>query len=222
MNSLPRRTFLGLSLGFAAASLDSFAHATPPAGAEPAPAKEELFKFKKVEINQQKTPDYSVKGTTDKRWKAKEWLEVEFEIDVNAPKGSTKDFKFFDKINVKYYVFLIPADAKKQKVLVADIGYVNVPVGETIGGVVYLSNATIANITGDKLVDKGLIKFYGAEVTYNGTLVGQIASAKPGGQVWWKSASLPPVEEGLLLPKSKTPFAPLWFDHFMEEKADLK
>ena len=95
MNPLPRRTFLGLGLGFVAAG--SNANAAPAAGAPPASeGKEELIKFKKVEIAAQKAPDFTLKGgTTDKRWKAKEWLEIDFEIDVKAPKAADRKLKFF-------------------------------------------------------------------------------------------------------------------------------
>ena len=220
MNPLPRRTFLGLGLGFVAAG--SNLNAAPAAGAPPAgeapTGKEELFKIKKVEIATQKAPDFTLKGgTTDKRWKAKDWIEMDFEIDVKPPKAD-RDLKFYDTISIKYYAFLIPTDPKKQKVLTVEVNYVNIPVDEVIHTVVYLSNSTIVNITGDKNVDKGLIKFYGAEVTYKGILAGQYASSKIGNLPWWKSDKTPALEEGRLLPKGKTPFAPLWFDHYMEEK----
>lgn len=222
MNPLPRRTFLGLSLGLAGAP--SILTAAPtPLGTPPAAAggkEEELLKFKKCEIATQKAPEFALKGTTDKRFKAKDWLEIEFEIDVKAPKGSTKDVKFLDDVTIKYYVFLQPADEKKKVVLMADVSYVNVPVDETIHSVVYLSNATLYNISGDKLVHKGLITYYGAEAFFNGKPAGSIASMKIANAPWWENPNLPPVQTGRLLPKHKTPFAPLWYDYYMEEKTD--
>jgi hypothetical protein len=218
MNPLPRRTFLGLGLGFVAAG--SNANAAPAAGAPPAAdTKEELIKFKKVEIAAQKAPDFTLKGgTTDKRWKAKEWLEIDFEIDVKAPKAADRKLKFLDNVTIKYYVFMSPADQTKKKILVAEVTYLNVPIDETIHSVVYLSHSSIVNITGDKIVDKSQITFTGAEATYNGNLVG--IYPKGAGASWWKAPTAPPVEEGRLLPKHKTPFAPLWYDYYMEEKTD--
>lgn len=218
MNPLPRRTFLGLGLGFVAAG--SKLTAAPAPGAEAPGAKEELFKFKKVEIATQKAPDFTLKGgTTDKRWKAKDWIEMDFEIDVKPPKAA-KDLKFYDEITIKYYAYLIPTDVKKQKVLTVDVHYVNIPVDEVIHSVVYISHSTIVNITGDKNVDKNLIKYFGAEVTYAGKLAGLHTSSGTAANPWWKSDKTPALEEGRLLPKSKTPFAPLWYDHYMEEKLE--
>lgn len=208
-----------MGLGLATVAGARLQAAPPPAGAPPAGAPEELFKIKKVEIATQKAPDYTIKGgTTDKRWKPKDWLEIDFEIDVKAPKNAAKTFKFFDDVKIKYYIYMNPADATKKRVLVAEVSYINVPVDETIHSVVYLSHSSIVNITGDKLVDKGQIQFTGAEVTYNNTLVGLYPKA--AGAPWWKSDKTPPVEEGRLLPKNKTPFAPLWYDYYMEEKLE--
>lgn len=222
MKSLPRRSFIGLGLGLASAP--SILKAAPAPLGTPAPAAggkpEELLKFKKCEIAIQKAPEFAINGTTAKRFKQKDWIEVEFEIDVKAPKGADKELRFLDDVNIKYYVFLQPTDDKKKKVLLADITYINVPVDETIHSVVYLSPATLYNISGEKLVNKGMITFYGCEATHNGKVVGLYSSKMINNAPWWNNPALPPVENGRLLPKNKTPFAPLWFDYYMEEKAD--
>lgn len=227
MDSLPRRSFLGLGLGFGlSASTSMIAAAAPPAGGAPAAADtkpEELLKIKKFEIVVQKSPDYNLKGgTTEKRFKPKDWLEFELEIDVKAPKAAKKDMKFLDDVVLKYFVFLQPADPKNKKVLTAEVTYINVPIDETIHSVVYLSHNTLFNITGDKTVNKTAVAHYGVEARWSGKLVGLFASSKLGNAPWWESPQLPPVETGRLLTKSKTPFAPLWSDYYMEEKADVR
>lgn len=222
MKSLPRRSFIGLGLGLASAP--SILKAAPAPLGTPAPAAggkaEELLKFKRCEIAIQKAPEFAINGTTAKRFKQKDWIEVEFEIDVKAPKGADKDLRFLDDVNIKYYVFVRPTDPKKNKVLVADITYINVPVDETIHSVVYLSPATLYNVSGEKIVNKGLVTLYGCEATYGGKTVGIFSSDGNKGNPFWTAPTLPPVESGRLLPKNKTPFAPLWFDYYMEEKVD--
>lgn len=222
MKSLPRRSFIGLGLGLASAP--SILKAAPAPLGTPAPAAggkaEELLKFKKCEIAIQKAPEFAINGTTAKRFKQKDWIEVEFEIDVKAPKGADKELRFLDDVNIKYYVYLQPTNPEKLKVLVADVTYINVPIDETIHSVVYLSPATLYNISGEKLVNKGMITYYGAEATHNGKIVGLFSSKMFNNAPWWNNPKLPPVENGRLLPKNKTPFAPLWFDYYMEEKAD--
>jgi hypothetical protein len=220
MNPL-HRSFLGFSLGLIGtlSQLTGTTVAAPPAA--PAAATEKLIEFKKPEVTAQKAPDFTLKGgTTDKRFKAKDWLEVEFEIEAKAPKAAPKDTKFLDSIQVKFYVYLQPADVTKAKVLTADVTYFNVHIGDNSHCVLYLSPSTLLNLTGDKLVDKGMIKFLGAEATYNGAVVGMFTSTGTTAQPWWKAPKAPPAEAGRLLPKNKTPFAPLWYDYYLEEKAD--
>jgi hypothetical protein len=59
------------------------------------------------------------------------------------------------------------------------------------------------------------VKAWGIEVYYNGAVAGWKSSTGPSR--WWVdgAASLQPIE-GLLLPKAKTPFAPLWGDYDLE------
>ena len=188
----------------------------------PAAAKEKLIDFKKLEIAAQKAPDFALKGgTTEKRNKQKDWMEIEFEIEAKAPKGAPKDLKFLDNLQVKFFVVMQPADATKRKVmLLADVTYNNVPIGNDAQHmVVYLSPASLVNITGDKIVNKAMIQMVGAEVTYNGAMVGRYPETGPTAE-FWKLPAAPAPETGRLLPKHLTPFAPLWYDYYLEEKAD--
>jgi hypothetical protein len=217
-----RRSFLGLGLGLAGATsiLQESTVAAAPAAAGKA---EKIVDFKKHEVAAQKAPDFTLKGgATEKRFKAKEWIEIEFEIEINAPKAAPRDTKFLDNIEISFYIFLQPADATKVKVLKADVTYINVPVGnDKQHVVVYLSPSTLLNLTGDKIVDKNMIKYLGAEAKYNGALAGIfVQGAGTPAAPWWKAATAPPAEDGRLLPKHKTPFAPLWYDYYLEEKAD--
>jgi hypothetical protein len=70
-----------------------------------------------------------------------------------------------------------------------------------------------------------MVSHLGAEAFYNGATVGLFTSPggpppAPGSYGWWTNKDAPPVESGLLLPKHKTPFAPLWYDYYLDEKPD--
>ncbi len=179
--------------------------------------EEELVKFKKGAVEQQKTPQFTVQNVVEKRFKPKDWLEIEFELETVAPKAPAGGQKqnFHDEVTMKYYVYLEPADATKKKTLTLDVNYVSVPVGETIHSVVYLSPTTLVNLTGNNIVDKSMVKFWGVEAYIGGKLVGMKSSTAGA---WWKSDKAPTAEPGRLQLKSQTPFAPLWSDYYLEEK----
>jgi hypothetical protein len=182
----------------------------------PEKMEEELVKFKKGEIASQNTPQFSLGNVKEKNFKPKEWLEIEFELEAKQSK-SVKDKKHFhDEVSMKYYVFLESTDAARRKTLTADINYVNMPLDENTHTVVYLSPTTLTNLTGSKIVDKGMIKLWGVEAYIGGKLVGFSSSNK---MAWWKNEKAPPTELGRLQGRATTPFAPLWADYYVEEKA---
>ena len=53
-------------------------------------------------------------------------------------------------------------------------------------------------------------------VNFNGQLVGGHSSA--GGKFWETNAAQFSTVDGVLLPKAKTPFAPLWGDYDVDAK----
>jgi hypothetical protein len=228
---ISRRKILGLGAGIAAVSgtLTQRSQAAAP-GTKPAagagggePKAEDLITVKKPEIAEQKTPDFSPKYVTDKRTQPKGWMEIEFPVELEKLPAEMKDAKepvlFLDDVEFKFYVFLDVGSADKRKVLTASVTYVNVPLKEKSHVVLYVSPATLYHLTSAKLVNKSVVKYSGVEVFHGGKQIGQFSDFNlEGNPQWWKSTKAPPAEEGRLLPKSKTPFAPLWFDYHLEEK----
>ena len=54
----------------------------------PGKAPEKLVDFKDIKIQVQKTPDFTLKGgTTDKRVRPKDWIEIEPEFKTEQPVG---------------------------------------------------------------------------------------------------------------------------------------
>ncbi|MGI8605444.1 MAG: Amuc_1102 family pilus-like protein [Verrucomicrobiales bacterium] len=170
---------------------------------------EKLIDVKEPSIQIQQTPDFTVKGVTNKRWKPKEWLEIEVPFEAKAP-ATKRDVKVYDALTFKYYLYVNTPDAKARKILTAELAHINIPVGEPMASVVYLPPAAITGLTGGGRAAPNLISMWGVEV-FNGTqLVGFLTST---GKEWWKVNNAPPQTPGMLLNKSETPFAPLWFDY---------
>ncbi len=186
-------------------------------------AKEKLVDLKDPTKQGQMTPDFNVKGVKDKRWKPKEWLEFEVPFVASAPKGSKADVKTLDSLNFKYYLYLDNPDKAKKKILTADVTHVNVPIGEAMASVVYLSPASILSLTGKERIDASAVTLWAVEVTRDGAMVGFLSSKgkspNDAGAKWWTADNAPPQVPGLLLNKSQTPFAPLWGDYHADVQA---
>ena len=167
----------------------------------------------KVAMNQQKTPNYSVTGVTDKRWDPKTWLEFEviFDTKVKQTKASA-----IDGLVAKFYMVLDNIASKEEaRTLVGEVKMMSVPANEKSATVLYLSPGAIEKITGSRTGAKA--NFWGIEFLYNGVLVGKESS---NGNDWWKSPKAYPVASGILKKKSETPFAPLWGDFYVSESAE--
>ncbi len=183
---------------------------------------EALVKFERQSIQAQQTPDFKISNVKDKRWKPKDWLEIELPFKIEAPKGK-KDAEFYDQLTVDFYVYLEPVPGSavtKPQILTAKITHVNVPVHEEVATVVYLSPGTLMRYTGKKggRVDASLVKQLGVEIRSGDTLVGFFSTtgnSPTGGGRFWESEKAEKVG-GLLKDKSQTPFAPLWGDYHAE------
>lgn len=177
-------------------------------------AREKLVDLKDPVIQVQMTPDFALKaGTRDKRWKQKEWLEIEVPFTAVPPRNAKADLKAYDSLTFTYYLLISPTDKSKQRILTADVTHVNVPINESIASVVYLSPSAILSLTGSPRIAPNVISMWGVEVKYNGTLVGFASSTK---NEWWKANNAPATVPGMLLTKNQTPFAPLWGDYHAE------
>jgi hypothetical protein len=186
------------------------------AQATPSPAKEVLVDVEKVHVEIQKTPQFAVPNVKDKRFNPKDWLEIEVDCEAKlSKKEKDKDIKAYPEVEFKYYVYLSGnPDPKKNRVLTGIIHHVNVPIGEKIHSVMYVSPSAILKITeGRSPVVPTMVKAWGVAVFINGEEVGRKTSE--ANKEWWTNNALPP-QEAALLDKTKTPFAPLWFDYHLE------
>jgi len=160
-----------------------------------------------IEIDTQQTPELTYSGPKLKKTpRNRDWIEIDVEFEVE---GKSEN-KYVDELLFKYYLVL---DDKKKTMVTADVIHVNVPLDEKIYSSVYLSPSTLEKLLRKKNFSKNDIKGYAVEVIYRGKTMGGDASNKSS--KWWESREQ---TTGLLLPKSRTPFAPLWWDRYAEEK----
>jgi hypothetical protein len=169
------------------------------------------------------TPDFSV-DTKSKKWKQKEWLEMEVKFEIEAMKPMPRD-KTLPKLTVKWFVVAVdPTKGGKNYIrLTKEVKHVNIPVGEEIftscyispSGVRRLSNGgdnaskrIIFGVGGEFYIDNKLVAFFASEdnkVTVNGKKM-----------PFWYSPSLSESNSVQIHDKNETPFKFLWWDRYAE------
>ncbi len=160
------------------------------------------------------SPDFG--GNTDKKkFKPKDWLEVEVRFKVEMPKSYKE--KFVNRVTVKWYVAIEdPSGGKRTVYLEKEVNHVNVPVDEEVYSSVYLSPAAVMRISGSDNAGERIVKSVGGEILVNGQPAvnksGYFSSTKNPG--WWTKLSR--YDKIPLLNKNETPFKSLWWDRYAE------
>ena len=173
---------------------------------------------KKVETSMQQTPSFSAGGPKDKRWDPLEWLEIEVELDVDS-KSPTKTIP---EITATFYIALPNKSGQGNVMLTDRITFVNVRAHKgTAYLIAYVNPDTLTRFTGQEKARVNDILSAGVEIDGPGLSNAKrdkmMGSTKAG--AWWKEVSYPR-EQGMILPKGKTPFALLWFDRYPQTRDD--
>lgn len=154
-------------------------------------------------------------GGADKKFKPKDWLEVEASFKVQmAPEPRSKTA---DRVLVKWYVAVENPDKPRTFLLLTkDVTHVNVPLNEEVFSSIYLSPASVTRLTGSDRGGKKAVELVGYEILINGEKVAQEKNKGP--DQWWNKPSdrIARSETVPLLNKSETPFAHLWWDRYAE------
>ncbi|MEQ1860031.1 MAG: Amuc_1102 family pilus-like protein [Chthoniobacteraceae bacterium] len=156
------------------------------------------IKLGKAEISAPSTPEYQVTGGQNKRYKLGKWLEFEISYDTVPEEIDELTFKFTALI--------------ENKLLDGEVTYINIGKGKDHYAVMYISPKSLDKLTGGKTLTAASIQNVWVEVNRQGQLLGR-ESFKPGPQ-----PNLPRVS-GLVLNKTQTPFAPLFYDRYEEIKS---
>jgi hypothetical protein len=155
------------------------------------------IKLGKIEISGVKTPEYQITGGQNKRYKLGTWLEFEVGYDTVPEEIDELTFKFSALI--------------EKKLLDGEVTYVNIAKGKDHYGSVYISPKAIDKLTGGKPLSPAAIENVWVEVSRQGQVLGKV-SHRPG------APPNVPHLTGLILNKTQTPFAPLFYDRYEEVK----
>ena len=186
-------------------------------------------KIKETKVEQQMTPDYQPRGVTEKRWRPKQWVELDTELDVDVSNELGGKEGVYPALEFKYFVG-VNAKTKEGKtiVLTGTITFLNVPAsksGDMAHALAYITPTTLKGALKKDLVGKADVAAVGLEVHAGGQMLnGAFFSNK--GAPWWIGADKQPdstkfeFQDGAVIPKSKTPFAPLWADYDLQTKSE--
>ena len=171
--------------------------AIPVAEAQLAPAPGSV-KIGKVSPAVVRSPEYQLSGGPSKRSKNGEWLEMEVDFQTEP--------EMIDELTFKFTALV------EKTLLTGEVTCVNIMKGRDHYVVMYLSPKALSRLTKGKPLNTTSIENVWVEVGYQGMRL-DTSSFRPGA-----IPNLPQVA-GLLLNKSETPFAPLFYDRYEELKS---
>jgi len=151
-------------------------------------------KLGKVEPAGIKSPEYQIVGGPQKRSKIGTWIEIEVEFETKVDD--------IDELSFAYTVMI------ENKLLEGTVTHVNIPKGREHYSVMYIAPRTLEKLTGGKPITGSSLQNAWVTVSRQGQVLDQPAAYKPG--------PIPnfPRLPGMLLNKSETPFAPLFYDRY--------
>lgn len=167
------------------------------------------FAIKKVALDYPTSPDFQgINPGNNIQWKPQQWAKFEVTFDA-AP-------EFTDELTFNYYVLYSERPAP-DRLFVGRVNHVNIVKGQGLHSVMYLSPKTIQRISprSNKVFVPSTFPITQVTVTITKPGVAApiaIGSFKPGAQgEWWSTIKQ---EEGFLVNKNETPFAPLYWDYY--------
>lgn len=181
------------------------------------PSKDVKVKIKGAQVDGQFTPQFSVPNVKDKRFRPKSWLELD--VAFEADKAPTPDRNpMIDSLEFKFFVLLNVRNKEgKLTMLTASATFINIMEKEEAHVLMYVSPASLTKfLQKTTAFTPADVSAFGVEIYKDGAAAGRHISA--GGVPFWEKAENFVVVDGALLPKAKTPFAPLWGDYDVEMK----
>lgn len=178
---------------------------------------------KGVKIEQQQTPQIQAANIVDKKWRPKNWLELDAQFDIKLARDVGGRDGSLAGLDVKYYIGM-NQNSKDGKpiVLSGTVSYQNVPADEESHTLAFVAPSTLKRILQKDNGGKGDVKAYGCEFIVGGTTIAVVSST---GTPWWYDPTTKApsdkfsFEDGAVLGKNKTPFAPFWGDYDVPVRA---
>ena len=155
------------------------------------------FDIKKVDVAFVSTPEYQVVPAA-KQSRAQKWMVVEVSFDAKPD--------VTDELTFNYYIIFA------KRLFVGHVSHVSIQKVRELHSVAYIAPKTIAQILGGKQVNASDLENVSVTITLP-SISAAVAtkSWKPSKGEWWSTMKQ---EEGFVLNKSQTPFAPLAWDYY--------
>jgi hypothetical protein len=160
------------------------------------------FVIKKVDVDFVPTPEYQVNPNPIRNMgPQKKWAKIDVTFEAIPD--------YTEEVVINYYALLF------DHLLVGRVNHVNVSRGRDLHSVMFISPQALEKITrGNKGLNK--TSFTNIAVTVGTAPNLSVANFKPGARgEWWTTMK---AEDGFLLNKSETPFAPLGWDFYEASK----
>jgi hypothetical protein len=177
-------------------------------------------KILKIEGLEQKSPQFQVDGPRDKVAKSREWIEIEAEVEVQT----TDPSGFIPELEASWYAVVLNKDKKPVR-LMGKCVFKNIRTEEKkVFLSAYIEPETLERFTGKPRPSESDIEGYALTLSGTGIVTDKkyaeglaMATDKEEAKWWveWKHESF----DGLIVPKSKTPFASLWTQRYPSEMA---
>ena len=128
------------------------------------------------------------------------WLEVEVTLAA-AP-------EFSDELTVKYFILF------NGKLLTGEVTHTNIPAGRENRSVIYVTPKTLQRLMLGRTVTKAALQNITVQLLQKGVIKDEMTLTRAPMQ--WYAAM--PQTAGLTLNKNETPFAPLYWDRYLQIK----
>ena len=203
-------------LALAALGAALVSHAQQPAAPAPVTAQVKIKTMPKPDKVTVQTPEFQFRGVTPRslsRGKPREWAVIDVDYETKS------QTKWTDTVTATFYVMAETMGADRQKefsLYTLTVRYVNVPDGDHRAGVV-LAPSTLERF--------GNVVAIACEITADGAPVPVVMNENMARELnaykddWWKNpkildAPITKKRDGLLLERSKTPFALINIDDY--------
>ncbi len=187
----------------------------------------------KVEIKSivteiQQTPQFQVNGPKDKKFNPRYWLEIEAELEVmTADKtGKINPDGFIPEIAASWSVIIKDKGTDKTTMLTGKVSFIEVRTKDKKAYLsAYISPDTLEKLLGkdrfgDNDIEAVALVISGPGIVSDGKHAAGLQKATAAEESKWWTTGKYTTMEGVVLAKSKTPFAPLWTDHYPVEKTE--
>jgi len=155
------------------------------------------YQVKKVEVSFVTTPEYNVNPPA-KQVRSQKWMAVDVTFDAKP--------EVTDELVFNYYILF------NKRLFVGQVHHVSILEGRDLHSVAYMSPRAIAQILGKKQLTASDLENVSVTITKPGISAPvALGSYKPSRGEWWGTMKQ---EQGYVVNKSETPFAPLSWDYY--------